>query len=226
MLQTIRRNFGLKILSVALAIVGWSYFRFAGNPAVAPRSDQQLSVPIAVINLPVGYVAHSTEKEALVTVLVNRGQAPIKPDDIKAVVDLSKVNLPGVTAVYNVPVQLISPNVAVQSLSPASLTLSVEKIVQRAFPVTVHYPRLPDTVVGAAIIAPTAALVRGPASSMGEVVALQLNLASTARGNVDVMIRPVPVDAKGEEVAGLQVAPNLVRLQAHVGAKSAGSGTR
>lgn len=34
-MQIIRKNFGLKLLSVAIAIVGWAYIRFAGNPAIA-----------------------------------------------------------------------------------------------------------------------------------------------------------------------------------------------
>lgn len=222
MLQTIRQNFGLKLLSIALAIVGWSYFRFAANSAVVARSEQQLSVPIAVINPPVGYVAHFTEREAVVTVLATRGQ-PVKPDDIKAVVDLSKVNVPGVTAVYNLPIQLIAPRVAVQSLSPASLTLSIEKIEQRAYRVSVHYAKLANIVVDGVVVQPTAALVRGPASLMSQVSALQLDLPSGASGKVNVMIRPVPVDARGAEVAGLQVEPNLVRLQASVAPRT-GSG--
>ncbi len=66
--QIIRKNFGLKVLSLALAIVGWAYFRFASNPVIAAHFDQQISVPIVAANLPVGYIAHFTEKDAVVTV--------------------------------------------------------------------------------------------------------------------------------------------------------------
>jgi hypothetical protein len=31
--EIIRKNFGLKLLAVILAIIGWAYFRFAANPA-------------------------------------------------------------------------------------------------------------------------------------------------------------------------------------------------
>jgi hypothetical protein len=34
-MQIIRKNFGLKLLSFTIAIVGWAYIRFAGNPAIA-----------------------------------------------------------------------------------------------------------------------------------------------------------------------------------------------
>ncbi|HEY5339470.1 MAG TPA: hypothetical protein VIK27_00460, partial [Candidatus Aquilonibacter sp.] len=72
-MQIIRKNFGLKLLSLVLAIVGWAYFRYAGNPVIAARFDQQLSVPIVVANLPVGYIAHYNDKEAIVTVAAHRG---------------------------------------------------------------------------------------------------------------------------------------------------------
>jgi hypothetical protein len=34
-MQIIRKNFGLKLLSLAIAIAGWAYIRFAGSPAIA-----------------------------------------------------------------------------------------------------------------------------------------------------------------------------------------------
>ncbi len=87
------------------------------------------------MNLPVAYVAHFADHSAVVTVVTKRGDPPIKPDEIKAVLDLSNKE----TGVYNVPVTLVAPDVAVQSLSPASVTLTIERIEERSFPVTVHY---------------------------------------------------------------------------------------
>ncbi len=134
-MEIIRKNFALKALAVALAIVGWAYFRFAGNPIVATPEFQQLSIPISAANLALGYVARYADREAVVTVATKRGEPGVKPDEIKAVLDLSNKE----TGVYNVPVQLVAPDVAVQSLSPASVTLTIEAIEQRSFPVTVHY---------------------------------------------------------------------------------------
>ncbi len=122
-MQIIRKNFGLKVLSFVLALVGWAYFRYASNPILAARS-QQLSIPIVAVNLSAGYVASYAEKEALITVYARRGQAEPNPDDVKAVLDLSGKQ----TGVYNVPVQLIAPNVTVQSLSPATVSLSIERV--------------------------------------------------------------------------------------------------
>jgi YbbR domain-containing protein len=121
--QIIRKNFGLKVISLALAIVGWAYFRYSSNPVLAARFDQQFSIPIATANLPDGYAAHFAEREALITVVNHRGEPSVNPADIKAQLDLYGKG-PGT---YAVPVELLAPNVVVQSLSPASVSVTIER---------------------------------------------------------------------------------------------------
>lgn len=218
-MQIIRKNFGLKLLSVALAIVGWAYFRFATNPIVAAaRFDQQLAVPINAVNLPVGYVAHYTEREAVVAVETHRGEAAIKPDEIRAVLDLSNKG----AGVYNVPVTLVAPDVAVQSLSPASVTLSIEKIEQRSFPVDVHYSgENAGVVVADSSVRPNEVTVEGPTSLLSQVTAVHVGVVLPGQvKSFDEMVRPTAVNSLGNELTGLVVAPDLVRVRLHIVAGS------
>lgn len=122
-MQIIRKNFGLKVISLALAIIGWAYFRYSTNPVLAARFDQQFSIPIATSNLPEGYSAHFAEREAVITVVSHRGDPAVNPAEIKAELDLSG-KVPGT---YAVPVELIAPNVVVQNLSPASVSVTIER---------------------------------------------------------------------------------------------------
>ena len=214
-MELVRKNFALKALSVALAIVGWAYFRFAGNPIIASPQLQQLSIPIAAVNLSLGYVAHFTDREAVVSVEAKPGQPAVKPDEIKAVLDLGNKG----TGVYNVPVQLVAASVAVQSLSPASVTLTIEKIEERSFPITIHYvgPQPGGVVVSYAAIGPDAAVVRAPTSLLAQVAGVHADVALPGEPRtIDEMVRPVPVDASGAEIANLSVSPNLVRVQLRV----------
>ncbi len=212
-MEIVRKNFGLKLLAVALAIVGWAYFRFASNPIVATAEfNQQLSIPIAAVNLPLGYVARFTDHEAVVTVTPKRGAPAIKPEEIKAVLDLSNKE----TGVYNIPVQLVAPDVAVQSLSPASVTLTVEKVEERSFPISVHYVGAQPTgiVVSNARISPGAAVVRASSSLLGQVSALHADVSLPSQPKaIDEMVRPVAVDSAGAEIPDLAVSPDLVRVQ-------------
>jgi YbbR domain-containing protein len=213
--QIIRRNFALKLLAVSLAIVGWAYFRFATNPIVAAaRFAQQISVPIAAANLPVGYVAHFTDREAVVTVEGKRGDPAIKPDEIKAVLDLSGKG----AGVYNVPVALVVPAITVQSLSPASVSLTIEKIESRTFPLSLHYvgSESGGIVVADSQMHPQSVTVQGPTTMLSQVAAVHLDVGlPTEAKAVDEMVRPVAVNSLGNEVVGLEVSPDLARVQIH-----------
>jgi len=211
-LQIVRKNFALKVLALALAIVGWAYFRFTGNPLVAAPEFQQLSIPIAAVNLPFGYVARFTDREADVTVATKHGEVPVKPEQIKAVLDLSQKG-PGV---YNVPVQLVAPDVVVQSLSPASVTLTIERIEQRSYPISVNYvgAQPSGVVVSYSAIGPDVATLRGATSVLAQVSAVRADVTMPSQPQeVDEMIRPSPVDAAGVPLAGISVTPNLVRVR-------------
>lgn len=215
MLQILQKNFALKVASLALAIVGWTYYRFADNPLIGARFAQQLSVPIAAINLPVGYTAHFPEKQAVVTVSPPRGQPPVKPDQIKAVIDFSKIALPATSGVYNVAVELISPNVVVQSLSPASVTLTIEKLQQKAFPVSVHYSGRATVVVGGIAVSPPVALVRGPSDELAQVTSVRLDVPLAGGSRFDAMVRPLALNAQGRELPDLKISPDLIRVRAN-----------
>jgi YbbR domain-containing protein len=224
-MQIVRNNFALKLLAIGLAIVGWAYFRFASNPIVATAQfDQQLSVPIVAVNLPLGFVARFTDHAAVVTIAAKRGQPAVKPEEIKAVLDLSNK----AAGIYNVPVQLVAPDVAVASLSPASVTLTIERIEERSFPVTLHYVGSQPTgiVVSGTQILPASSVVRGPTSLLAQVSAVHADVALPSQPKtVDEMVRPVAVDSSGAEISGVSVAPNLVRVAMNVVA-GAGGATR
>lgn len=211
MVAAIRRNFALKMLALFLAIVGWAYFRFSSNGAFGASLDQ-LSVPISAVNLPSGYIARFTDKTAIVTIQPKPGEPAVKADEIKAVLDLSN-RTPGV---YNVPLQVVSPNVAVQSQNPSTVTLTIERIDQKSFPVAMHYGGQANVVVTHFTVSPASVTVNGPTSDLSQVATVRVDMPLTASQNaLDEMIRPVAVNSSGEEIGDVQVTPNLVRVQAH-----------
>jgi len=217
MLQIFKNNFSLKALSLALALAGWAYFRFANSPVIAARSEQ-LSIPITTTHLALGYIARFTDKQAVVTLASpRRGAAPLRPDDVKAVLDLN-----GLTAgVYNVPIRLVAPNVAIQSLSPASVTLAIERMAQKSFPLAIYYSgnRNRAVVASDAKILPAQAIVRGASDDLSRVAAIRADVPLPNSPQLfDAMVRPLAVDALGTEVVGVQVAPNLVRVRVNFGA--------
>ncbi len=221
-MQIVRKNFTLKLLSLALAILGWAYIRFANNPAIAAHFNQELTVPITAVNVPIGYAARYTESTATITFAWKRGAPSVSPQNVKAVLDLAGRG----AGVYNVPVELVAPDVAVQSLSPASVTLTLERIGQRLVPVVVNYvgSREPGIVVSEDLLTPETVSVNGTSGPLSQVVEVRADVPMPSSPRTfDEMVRPIPVDASGREVEGLQIAPDLVRV--HVDFVSAQSAT-
>lgn len=222
MLSIVRRNFPLKAFAFALALAAWAYFHFSANPNITARFDQQLSVPIVVTGLRPGYVARYTEKFAVVTIDATRNATPIKPDQVEAVLNLAANNDSGV---FNVPVQVIAPNLQIRSLTPASVTLSIDRLEQRSVPISISYSGdSKNIVVDSAGVNPSLVTVRGIGTDLARVQAVRVEITLPAKATtIDAMIRPLAVTVAGDEIAAVQVSPNLVRVRARF-IRSTGSG--
>jgi YbbR domain-containing protein len=214
-LEGLRANLGLKVLALALAVAAWAYFRLTPNPVVAARFVQTLNVPIVTTGLKADKVARFSERQAVVSVVVPRS-GEVKPDDLRAVLDLEGRGV----GVYNVPVEVIAPKLDIRSLSPASVTLSIERIEERRLTVSVRYVGQVrrSIVVDRVVLSPAAVVLRGPTSDLDHVagVRVDLPLPSTA-APFDAMLKPVATNAAGNELATVDVEPNLIRVRAEFG---------
>ena len=214
MLLAIRRNFGLKTLAFALAITAWAYFHFSAAPSITAHFDQQLSVPIVVTGLQAGLVATGySDRTAIVTVEVPRNGPPIKPDQISAVLDVNDRIDPGI---INLPVKIVAPDLVIKSLSPASVTLNVDRVETRMVPVSISYNGGNGSlVVESSTVNPSVTTVRGIAGDLAKVDVVRIEIPlGTKPGDFDAMVRPVATDTRGNDIADVQVSPNLVRVRA------------
>ncbi len=213
MLDRLRNNLGLKLLALVITMIGWAYLRLTPNPVIAARFVQQVTVPIATTGLRADEIAHYSDREAVVAIDVPRAGAPLRPEVMRAVLNLEG-RAPGV---YNVPVEVIAPKLEIKSLSPASVTLSIERIEERSFPVTMHYlgdPRR-GIVVQRARVTPTAATLRAATSELSRVASVRVDVPLPSNpATFDAMLRPIATDERGGDVVGVAVTPNLVRVSA------------
>ncbi len=214
MLDRLRNNLGLKLLSLGIALAGWAYLRLTPNPVIAARFQQQFSVPIATSGLASDEVAHYTDRQAVVAIDVPTGGAPIRPEMVRAVLDVEG-RTPGV---YNVPVEVVAPKFEIKSLSPASVTLSIERIETRKLPVSVHYTndaQRHNVVVQGLAFAPPFATLRAPTSDLARVAGVRVDVPLPNQPRAfDAMLQPIAIDARGNELAGIPIAPNLLRVRA------------
>jgi hypothetical protein len=202
------------VVSVCLALAAWGYFHLAAAPGTTARFDQTLSVPIVVTGLKPGYQARYTDKVATVVIEVPRNGTAIKPDQVQAVLDVGDLVDPGF---HNVPVKIVSPDVAIKSLSPASVTLGLDRLEERSIPVSFDYVGDRRTVVvESAEVNPPTTTIRGVATDLTRVTGVRVEIPIPAKPEpFDKMIRPTPIDARGTEIPGVQISPNFVRVRAH-----------
>jgi hypothetical protein len=221
LLNLLKNNFGLKLLAVGLALTAWGYFHLAAAPGTTARFDQTLAVPIVVTGLRTGYQARYADKVATVVIEVPRNGTMVKPDQVQAVLDIGDLVDPGF---HNVPVKIVSPDVAIKSLSPASVTLSLDRVEEHRVPVSIDYVGdRRGIVVESAQVDPTMTTIRGVAADLSRVAAVRVEIPMPDKPQeLDKMIRPTPSDAQGSEITDVQVSPNLVRVRARfIGSKGA-----
>jgi hypothetical protein len=212
-LNLLKNNFGLKVLAVGLALAAWGYFHLAAAPGTTARFDQSLVVPIVVTGLKPGYQARYAEKVATIVIEVPRSGQTVRPDQVQAVLEVGELVDPGF---HNVPVKIVSPDLAIKSLSPASVTLSLDRLEERTVPVSFDYVGdRHGIVVESAQVNPPTTAIRGVAADLSRVTGVRVEIPIPAKPQkFDSMIRPTPTDVRGDEVANVQISPNIVRVRA------------
>jgi YbbR domain-containing protein len=208
----LRNNLGLKAISLVLAVSAWAYLRFANNPIITAHFEQQLVIPVTTVGLAPELVARYDEHQAFVVVVVPRG-GTVRPEMMRTVLDLEGKG-PGI---YNVPLQVIAPKLEIHSLTPATITLAIERIEERSFPVTIRYTGDPHgVVVDGTSVVPSAVVLRGATSDLARITSVRVEFPFGAtKSQLDEMLRPQIVDARGTEVGGVDLSPNLVRVRAN-----------
>lgn len=213
MFDRIRNNLGLKLSALAISFALWAYLRLTPNPVIAARFQQQVSVPIVATGLGADELVNLEDREALIAVNVSPGTPPVRPESVRAVLKLAGRG-PGV---YNVPVEVIAPKFEIKSLSPASVTIAIERVESREFPVVATYlGRAPRGIVVSKLsLTPSSVRLRGATSDLEHVAGIRVDVPFPGvAGTYDAMLRPLATDDAGNELSHLSFAPNLVRVRA------------
>jgi hypothetical protein len=213
LLNLLKNNFGLKLFAVCLALAAWGYFHLAAAPGTTAKFDQTLEVPIVVTGLKPGYQARYTEKLATVVVEAPRNGPPVKADQVEAVLDVRDLVDPGD---HYVRVNVVSPDLAIKSLSPGSVKISLGRLEERTVPVSFDYVGdRRGIVVESAEVNPPTTTIRGVATDLSKVTSVRVEIPIPSKPKqFDSMIRPTPTGADGGEISDVQISPNLIRVRA------------
>ena len=215
---SLRYNWGIGLLSVALAVSLWVFVTDQENPERTGRVAG--SVPIEVVNVfdsDQAVVSLSPESVEV------RVRAPenifdeLTADDFRATVDLSAVT--GQEAVVVVQVVPDDARVDVVDVSPAQVTVVLEAETSRTVPVRTQLVGTPRRGYEAQefIVQPAEAVVTGPESLVERVDAVVADVNLTGVNTTfDQVLLLEPRDVQGGNIQGVTVDPESARVQVEI----------
>lgn len=217
-LRFVVRNWPLKLAAIALAT-----FLYVGLVLSEGAQAWPGSVPIVPLKLPISAVLLSN----LPPVTNIRYFAPaeiaqgLTSSSFTATVDLSQAQIqPGNPFVtVKVDVTPTDPRVTVLSYEPPSIRVRLDPLVTKIVPVEVERGEVPPGLeIRDPVLSTTKATISGPESVVRLVTAVQARVVIQPSGiDVDQTVDLVAVDARGEVMGPVDIAPTSVHVKIAVG---------
>ncbi len=201
----IRRNFDLKVAAVVIAVVLWFTFNYL---TASQAYSKTLEIPLSLHNVAAGLVATSGIQSVTVELTGPRSALEqLGPGDFSAFVDCAAKS-PGTLML---PVSVVGPQSdKVRSVTPSAAIVVLDQFGYRRVPV-VSSESAQNGI--ATDIEPRSVIVAGAQTALSRVFAARVSIEdATATRPVTVTLKPMPVDAHLDPVAGLTVAPASVRV--------------
>ncbi len=214
-LRWLGRNLGTLLLAFVLAVVVWVSAVITNDPN--EQHIYPLGIPIEVVGQDASLLQiNKTIAQVQLTIEAPRSiwtQLNNRPETLRAWIDLSGLGPGEYTLQVKTQVKLTPSRVLL--VDPAEVTVILEPIATRAFPVELHVSGEPALgyTRGTASISPEGVSVSGPASLVSQVVKMvaTMDIAGSS-GTVERSIDLQPVDASGNQVNGLTITPRSVAV--------------
>lgn len=215
--KLLQNEFFVRVFSVLLAIL---IYLLAQGAVTGSAQRTIVGVPVQSIGLPPGMVVTDL-KQKTVSVTVSGPATLINSLDTSKLG--ASVNLAGAQSgqhTYFAVVQ-VPPGVQLVTYSPVDITVVTEPVIETEKPVVAEAVDTPATgfgVVGTIQVVPKVVVIQGPASAVDQVVNAVVKISVLqARSDVSVQAQPQPVDASGNVVALVTVAPAQVQATTPIG---------
>jgi YbbR domain-containing protein len=205
----------LKLTAVLIAVIFW-IVTFVSAPPTEIVQDYGGRVAVErPESVPAGYVLQGQLGDVGVRL---RGTpaalANVVASDLHATLDLPDIHN---SDPQDVPVRVVvaTPDVKVESRSPATVTVRIEPITSRDLAVQARFANSPPagTFAGDPAITPSQVRVSGAASQVARITALYATVGfGDAVTDLVQSVQPRAVDASGATIDGLTVDPAVVQL--------------
>ncbi|HSK52494.1 MAG TPA: CdaR family protein [Clostridia bacterium] len=212
-LRIVVHNWHLKLAAIGLASV-----LYAGLVLSQDAQTFAGPIPIQAANLPDDMWVDPLPPVTSVRYFAPAGTDRPGQGTFRAFVDLA--GLPDRAGTYQVRVQVssVNPELQVLSVTPDSVSVTLDPLVTKIVPVVINYGQPPPNVeIGIQRAEPRTVTVTGQQSIIEQVVAARADVVIQPSGlNIDQDVTLVPVDAVGEARSPAQMTPATARIQVQV----------
>jgi YbbR domain-containing protein len=208
------RNFGTKVLSLAIAILVWFVFSAQQRERISERSYR---IPLSVANVP----ARTLIASPLPPTIEVRLRGPftalrqLDPGKLEAVIDLT--GAPRGERIYRLDPEDINvpQQVEVIAIAPSEIRVALDATAEKTLPISARLTGAPAPgyEVGEVLVDPPVARLLGPESALSRMTSVQTDPVSIADRAADFSVpATVIADAPGVRVREGQVVTITVRL--------------
>lgn len=218
--RIVTHDFPLKAVAVVIAVVFWVAITQNATPQpITVVFDGR--IPVERPENPTGYVLRGTLGDVVVTLRGAPGVADrVALSELHATFDVKSLSL-GQTDPQDARVMVPAPKdgVEVVDVSPATVSVRVERLISRVLLVQPRFANAPPTGAraGEPAVAPTEVRVTGPETDIGRITAVLATVTfGDAQTDLETSTPAIPVDAAGLTIDGLQVEPAVVVVKVPV----------
>ena len=201
LIDSVRRNFGLKVTAVVVSVVLWFTFNYFSTTHDAYSKTLELTLAVRGV----GSGLYATTQAQRVTIELS-GPRPdvdsVTPTDLAAYVDCS--GKPG--GVYALPVSVTGRDAdKIKTVMPDQAVVTVDRYAFRTVPVIARDAQ--GRTLTNASVAPAAIQVAGGASAVAQVVAAEVSVPEPRAlpAGFAAEMKPAAVDAQMQPVSGVNV---------------------
>ena len=201
LIDSVRRNFGLKVTAVLIAVGLWFTFNYFGTSHEA--YSKTIELPVTVHGVGAGLVAAPAADRVTVELSGPRPDVEaVSQDDLAAYVDCSG-RRPGV---YSLPVNVVGRDAdKIVTESPSQTIVNLDRYAFRTVPVVAR--GTDGGSLANASVAPATITVAGGESSVAQVAAAEVTVPEPGSlpAGFAAEMKPDAVDARMQHVPGVEV---------------------
>src|SRR5215469_7928693 len=219
LIDSVRRNFGLKVTAVVVSVALWFTLNYFGSSQDV--FSKTLELPLAVHGLAQGFVA--TPQVATVSVDLSGPRPDVESataSDLAAYVDCTGRS----GGVYSLTVNVVGRDAdKVKVITPDQAVVSIDRYAFRSVPVLARGAG--GTLLANAELAPSTIEVAGGAAAVAKVVAVQVMVPEPGSlpAGFSAVMKPDPIDGSLQLVHGVSVL-GVVRVNGPNGSNGSGLG--